>query len=870
MTYSTLRARATDIFGQQSDWSASRKVIIDAAAPLVGPVRVSATAEQSDGAAPTLITDSALDWSGVVTDSVAVASVVVCDNQGENCSAASLTPAAVDEPPAVYGYTDQLDEPLPLDDSAVCTTGVGVVRSFAVGDSFTIAALAVGLRLTHPHRSDLFAALTAPSGTQVVLFDFDHNVAAANVNALFSDMGAKHLADERADHRLDGAYADNIYRPQEKLAAFAGADAAGTWTLTICDRDAATDTGTVDDAALYFTAVAPWRSTSSNWSYSEDVSNSDGVVYTRQILATDEYGQSNSVPVEISAVVDNVPPVLTVTQVVTKVVANTNQQIFSGAVSDGTAVESIGVVVTEPTGRTTTEMITGTIDSWNYALTPAFGGEYRLTVYATDRAGNLAFSDPFSVLALWPLQVTQRVTPEENVAAGALVTYTIEVENPNGVETAQNVGLSMQLSEWLTPVETADAIASATTLSWPAVALEAGAILTKTVLARLTDNLMITSTITGTQPITLPVTEWVNLQGAIISSQAFATTDNLGVSESYQSNFSIEDAPQLSNEVTNEVAPPTATTAPPAPAQEALTEIGQLLATRQGAEGALTSVIWSPDAQYFAAGSVDGTIGLWQLDAAEPVYRLGDQGAAITHMVWSSSPQYFASGSADGLIYLWDLETGEPLLTFEGDGSPITSMLWPADSSSLLYGTADGNVGIVIPENQQSPILVEGHAGVVTSLALSLDNTYLAVGTESGVVLLYDDLGTGNALPFEGHTGAITNLSWSSDGDTLKLLSMAADGTVRQWDVATGEGTVIFDQLGGNSEIAIAPDRRYLALIADDGRVLLWDLANDTPHPLAGQEGSATQVAWSPDGTLLVVGFADGRLQVWQLAAAEE
>ncbi|MEZ4640762.1 MAG: proprotein convertase P-domain-containing protein [Caldilineaceae bacterium] len=39
------------------------------------------------------------------------------------------------------------------------------------------------LRLTHPYRSDLAVILTAPSGDQVTLFDFERNVLAKNVNA---------------------------------------------------------------------------------------------------------------------------------------------------------------------------------------------------------------------------------------------------------------------------------------------------------------------------------------------------------------------------------------------------------------------------------------------------------------------------------------------------------------------------------------------------------------------------------------------------------------------------------------------------------------------------------------------------------------
>ncbi|MCE7984102.1 MAG: hypothetical protein DYG89_23250 [Caldilinea sp. CFX5] len=387
----TIRARATDSYGQQSDWSAPRTVVIDAQAPQLGAPTDST---------PLLVANAVLQLNGLLTDSARPESVEVCDSNAETCRLADLTIDPFSIPQSVYGYTDQPGEPLPIEQSGVCADGgVGLVRRIDIGDSFTIAALNVGLRLAHPYRSDLSASLTSPAGTQVTLFAFERNVLAENVNARFTDLGTALLADDRNSHDLASLYTHNSYQPRQSLAAFAGQDAVGAWTLTLCDRDPASDSGAFYDAALHFTAVAPPRTITGHWSTNEDVSANDGVLHTWQIFASDEHGQRTNAPVELSVMVDNVAPVLTVTQSMTEALVNSSQPVLRGSVSDGDTVENIWVLVTDPLGRMTAETVTGPVSDWTYHLMPAISGEYRFAIYAADRAGNQTVVQDFALTA---------------------------------------------------------------------------------------------------------------------------------------------------------------------------------------------------------------------------------------------------------------------------------------------------------------------------------------------------------------------------------------------------------------------------------------------------------------------------------------
>jgi uncharacterized repeat protein (TIGR01451 family) len=191
--------------------------------------------------------------------------------------------------------------------------------------------------------------------------------------------------------------------------------------------------------------------------------------------------------------------------------------------------------VTDPDGQVTVANLTGGAAGWSYQLNPPRGGVVLLAPHASDPAGNIASLDPFTVIVLAPLQIEQLVTPEFDVQAGSLVTYTLTVVNNNAGETAQNVVITGTLSPSLTPVSTGGASFANHQFTWPAVTLAGASYLTRTVVARLTSQLLITPT--------LPLTIVVDLHGANLTSAAGLTTSNLGPTQANLTSLVVEGAP---------------------------------------------------------------------------------------------------------------------------------------------------------------------------------------------------------------------------------------------------------------------------------------------------------------------------------------
>jgi uncharacterized repeat protein (TIGR01451 family) len=138
-----------------------------------------------------------------------------------------------------------------------CAAAARVTRVFNVPIGYIVADVNLGVLITHTYRSDLRIDLTSPAGTTVTIMTWTGNVQAGdNVNDLFDDeaLGAltAHVTGANDPLTPTPPPYSHSFRPSSPLSAFDGQNAAGDWTMTVCDAVAA-DTGTFNHADLFIT-----------------------------------------------------------------------------------------------------------------------------------------------------------------------------------------------------------------------------------------------------------------------------------------------------------------------------------------------------------------------------------------------------------------------------------------------------------------------------------------------------------------------------------------------------------------------------------------------------------------------------------------
>ena len=132
-------------------------------------------------------------------------------------------------------------------------------------------------------------------------------------------------------------------------------------------------------------------------------------------------------------------------------------------------------------------------------------------------------------------------------------------------------------------------------------------------------------------------------------------------------------------------------------------------------------------------------------------------------------------------------------------------------------------------------------------------------------------------LTLTGHSDAVHFVAYSPDG--TRLASASSDGTVKIWDVITGQELLTLP--GRTREtvpermravVAYSPDGGRLASAGNDMTVRLWDAVSgrEVLPPLRGHTEPVVRLAFSPDGRRLVSGGMDSTVRVWDATTGQE
>jgi WD40 repeat protein len=292
----------------------------------------------------------------------------------------------------------------------------------------------------------------------------------------------------------------------------------------------------------------------------------------------------------------------------------------------------------------------------------------------------------------------------------------------------------------------------------------------------------------------------------------------------------------------------------------------------------LSHVQFSPvDALLAAAVDRGGTIKLWDAVTGKEQATLSGHAGEIKCLTVTSDGKTLASAGADYKVKLWKVAAGKLHRTLDAYEELVVSVGFFPDGRTVALGDCSGAVRLWDAVTEKRLAVLEKHRGYVRFLALTPDGKTLVSGSWDGVKLW--DVETKKERAFlRGHT----DVNWHSltaDGKTLATGN--SDGTVKLWDVDTGQGHTILEHGGLVSYIEFAPGDQILAVqhvqygdahgIGDilgvktpvkDRKITLWEVA--TGQELATLEGAG--LSFSPDGTTLATLSVDEEsVKLWDM-----
>ena len=119
-----------------------------------------------------------------------------------------------------------------------------------------------------------------------------------------------------------------------------------------------------------------------------------------------------------------------------------------------------------------------------------------------------------------------------------------------------------------------------------------------------------------------------------------------------------------------------------------------------------------------------------------------------------------------------------------------------------------------------------------------------------------------NALLYKSLKCRINSLAY--DPKRSILAGGLSDGTIRAWNLSTGNSDILARYPGEVLCIAYDPRQPEMAAGLSDGTIRLFDLENNNSKVLKGHTGKVTSIAYDPVNEELASGAFDGTIRIWK------
>ena len=164
-------------------------------------------------------------------------------------------------------------------------------------------------------------------------------------------------------------------------------------------------------------------------------------------------------------------------------------------------------------------------------------------------------------------------------------------------------------------------------------------------------------------------------------------------------------------------------------------------------------------------------------------------------------------------------------------------------------------------------VVTTGHSNMVAALSVSPDGRFLASGDNDKMIKIWE-LDNGREFrTFSGNDGRVNKVHFTAD--SKHITALLNDGSVRAWNVITGEETFFSEADESSEALSYCARTGQLAFVDEDQHVRLTDLsAGSTPIDL--ELDYPARIALSPDGGKLFLLNHKGTLRTYQMPGGGE
>lgn len=188
--------------------------------------------------------------------------------------------------------------------------------------------------------------------------------------------------------------------------------------------------------------------------------------------------------------------------------------------------------------------------------------------------------------------------------------------------------------------------------------------------------------------------------------------------------------------------------------------------------GDVWQVKWQPSSSMLAYSTQDGCIV--QVDASDletplTTYK-GQSSSFVTTIAFSPDGKYVAAGNKNGVISIFDVIGGNEITHIEGHHSPIRCLAF-SYNNTILSGADDKSINIFDSMTGKKLGSLIGHSGWVLGIACSPNGSHIASCSTDKTIKIWATADKSCLTTLHHHTHQVVSLEWSAFGDFLTSIS---------------------------------------------------------------------------------------------------
>ncbi|EDQ91103.1 uncharacterized protein MONBRDRAFT_18360 [Monosiga brevicollis MX1] len=239
-----------------------------------------------------------------------------------------------------------------------------------------------------------------------------------------------------------------------------------------------------------------------------------------------------------------------------------------------------------------------------------------------------------------------------------------------------------------------------------------------------------------------------------------------------------------------------------------------------GHTGWVRSICVEPGNQWFATGSSDRTIKIWDLASTELKLTLTGHISAVRGLAVSDRHPYLFSVGEDKTVKCWDLEQNKVVRHYHGHLSSVFCLAVHPTLDILFTGGRDATVRMWDMRSKAQIHCLSGHSNTVASLVAQPLDPQVISGSHDSTIRLWDVRMGRSLTTLTNHKKSVRALTLHPKEFTF---ASGAPDNIKQWYLPDGK---FIQNLSGHNSIvnalAATPDN-VLVSGADNGTLNFWD-----------------------------------------------